>query len=191
MTFLSFYSNNTWHLQPGKNLCLLHHRCRHEAHPHDALFIKNMQSILFIQSCSLPLTSFPKPLPKAYSSTFVFPLPFPQIFPPPLHCSRSKHVFGKQGENLKWDKKKCLNNITFPESSVQNYIEEQKLETKPEPETRLIFGSSLILIMYGDLDTQGALFHGYVEVKTNFTIWIISYTDCRGSFSRQDLVDSN
>lgn len=46
-----------------------------------------------------------------------------------------------------------------------------------------------MLIMHGNLDTEGALLHAYyLEWKLNLTTWAITYIDCSGSLSRFKLV---
>lgn len=62
-----------------------------------------MQSILFLQSCSLPALSFFKCLLMAYSPACVLPLPFPHHS---TATEASMCTFGKQGDNLKQDIKK-------------------------------------------------------------------------------------
>jgi len=89
-----------------------------------------MQSILFLQSCSLPAMSFSKHFPMAYSPAFV--LPFPQISSPPQHCNTSKHacLISKERILSKTPKKKrVLKYLLSQASKTPNYPQKAKPET--------------------------------------------------------------
>lgn len=84
-----------------------------------------MQSLLFLQSCSLPALSFFKCLLMAYSPACVLPLPFPPNLFPTIALQQKQarvHLVSKETILSKTSKRKGCKNTSFPKPPKSKII---------------------------------------------------------------------